>query len=111
MKKIVIMLGILIIVSVIGLHFVFASEDMPYTYRIVVNYDENDGMFGNGESTVSGIDAYIDGKKLEGVIDGSESCYTGSKYSTSCDIIQILQNEKQIEQNEQIISLLKELGK
>ena len=111
MKKIVIMLCILIIVSVIGLHFVFASEDMPYSYKIVLNHDEHEGLLGNGEDTIRSIDIFVDGKRLEGLLSDSPSCVTGSQYVTSCEIAQILQNEKIIEQNDKIISLLKELRK
>lgn len=74
----------------LGLHEVYGGSS---DYEIKYNFREV-GDWGADEKRVESVDLYIDGVKLNGVFKNAPNCVAGSKFSTSCDIIIIMQNER-----------------
>lgn len=99
MNKIFLSLTVLLILS-IGITPIWAGEDLDLTnYEIGIHVDDK-----WGNTDISYITLKIDGMSLD-----DNKCYTHSKYSTTCDIIMIVQNEKMIEQSETLIDQNKQI--
>lgn len=78
-----------------------ASAEAP-DYKLTFNIKDDWGV-----KSISSVSVEKDGVSVSGRI--IDSCIAGSKYSTTCEIIIIMQNEKIIDQNNQIIKLLTEI--
>lgn len=70
------------------------------TYEIIPEIIER-----NGEKKINSLQVKINGMDLDET-GFNNKCHPHSKLSTTCDIILIYQNEKIIQQNQEIIDLL-----
>lgn len=91
MKALLTLIGISLLFA--GISPIWANEDLDLTnYEIIPFIDENWGI-----NEVEKINVIVDGIPLK------DKCYTYSKYSSSCVIVTMFQNEKIIKQNDIII--------
>lgn len=97
-----IILGLVIVMGLITIMINPISANIHETKSYDIEY-----VFNDSGDKIKGVKLYINDVQLRGANNWSIiSCYSGSDYGSSCQIIMMEQNEKLIKQNDKIIELL-----
>lgn len=106
-SKYVLLFGIFLGVMFVCLINVAYGDELELStnsdYTLKFNYHERDAGNWLKKNVIDGIEMNVGG------VDVSSHCYSFGKYQSNCGLQIMIQNERIIQQNDEIIQLLKEI--